>query len=221
MTLFDVIVVAVLVVSSALAFMRGFTNEVLSVLAWVVAAIAALYLFPALTPIIRTVIATEWLAAVLAAIAIFIIVYLLVAGGTHRWADRLMALHDHARLLDRTLGLLFGFVRGLLIVTVAYLFFAWLVPSPADQPDWIRNAKLKSLVEGSAETLFSLAPAQSSKIFDDKPQIQAPQPPSKRQEAPPPAPDPANSGADTDEGAGYNSSERRGLDRLFENTTGQ
>jgi len=221
LTLFDGIVIAVLLVSGGLAFMRGLTNEVLSILAWVVAAFASLYLFPLLTPLLRSVIGTEWLAAVVAALIIFIIVYLLVAAGTHRWADRLMALHERAQTLDRTLGLIFGVARGLLIVTVAYLFFAWLVPDSADQPAWIRNAQMKPLVESSAEALFSLAPNDSAKIFEKEPQNSSPASPSPTQEAVPPAPDSDKSDADTGERPGYNSSERMGLDRLFENTTGE
>ncbi|HEX7777379.1 MAG TPA: CvpA family protein [Parvibaculum sp.] len=226
MTLFDGIVIAVLAISSVLALLRGFTNEVLSILAWVVGALAALWLFPYATPIVRTFIATEWLAAVLAALAIFIVGYLLVAAFTMRWADHMLALFEQAETLDKTLGFLFGLLRGLLIVTVAYLFFAWLVPNPADQPDWIRNAKLRPLVESSAATLFTLAPSEPSRLLPRALGSEAQKPAPQRQTAAPqPAPEPnppadsgAKSGADTTGSPGYNTSERRGLDRLFENT---
>lgn len=229
MTLFDGIVIAVLFISSALAMLRGFTNEVLSILAWVVGALAALWLFPYATPLFRTMISPDWLAAVAAAIAIFIVGYVLVAAFTVRWADHLLALHEQAEMLDRTLGFLFGFARGLLIVTVAYLFFAWLVPNPADQPDWIRTARLRPLVERSAATLFTLAPtAESSRAAVSRIAAPArPVPPAQATEtvparaapaANPQASAPAKSDADSAKGDGYNTSERRGLDRLFEST---
>ncbi|MDR3500865.1 MAG: CvpA family protein [Parvibaculum sp.] len=226
MTLFDGIVIAVLAISSVLALLRGFTNEVLSILAWVVGALAALWLFPYATPIFRSFIGTEWLAAVVAALAIFIVGYLLVAAFTMRWADHMLALFEQAETLDKTLGFLFGLVRGLLIVTVAYLFFAWLVPNPADQPDWIRNAKLRPLVESSAATLFTLAPSEPGRLLPHIPGNQARTPAPERQTvapqpspaANPPAETGAKSGADTAGTPGYNTSERRGLDRLFENT---
>lgn len=226
MTLFDGIVIAVLAISSVLALLRGFTNEVLSILAWVVGALAALWLFPYATPIFRSFIGTEWLAAVVSALAIFIIGYLLVAAFTMRWADHLLALFEQAETLDKTLGFLFGLLRGLLIVTVAYLFFAWLVPNPADQPDWIRNARLRPLVESSAATLFTLAPSEPGRLLSHMPGNAArTSAPERQTAAPQPAPaanlpvdSGAKSGADTAGDAGYNSSERRGLDRLFENT---
>ena len=39
-----------------------------------------------------------------------------------------MMLDSRVGALDRTLGFLFGLGRGLIIVVVAFLFFAWLVP---------------------------------------------------------------------------------------------
>ena len=41
-----------------------------------------------------------------------------------------MILDSRIGALDRTLGFLFGLGRGLVIVVVAFLFFAWLVPRP-------------------------------------------------------------------------------------------
>lgn len=223
MTLFDIIVIGVLLVSSMLAMLRGFTNEVLSILAWVVGALAALWLFPYLTPVLAEVISPAWLAAAAAAIGIFIAGYLVTAALTSRWSGSLMEIHDRAGMLDRTLGFIFGLARGLLIVTVAYLFFAWLVPNPADQPDWIRNAKTRTVVEDTAAFLFSLAPQDSGSSTSRSTAPVQSEPP-RQQAAPAPA-EPArpapDSGADRGNGAGYNPSERRGLDRLFENTTGE
>ena len=226
MTLFDVIVIGVVLVSSVLALLRGFTNEILSIIAWVVGALAALWLFPYLTPVLREVISPEWLAAAIAAVGIFIAAYAICAAFTARWSDSLMDMHERAGMLDRTLGFIFGLARGLLIVTVAYLFFAWLVPDPDDQPDWIRYAKTKPVVEDTAALLFSLAPRPGSGSSGGSERSTAPlqSEPPRQQAAPAPAeprqtaPD---SGADTGNGPGYNPSERRGLDRLFENTTGE
>ncbi|MBX3508536.1 MAG: CvpA family protein [Parvibaculum sp.] len=220
MTLFDIIVIGVLLVSSVLAMLRGFTNEVLSILAWVVGALAALWLFPYLTPALADVISPSWLAAAVAAVGIFIAGYILTAALTSRWSGSLMEIHDRAGMLDRTLGFIFGLARGLLIVTVAYLFFAWLVPNPDQQPDWIRNAKTRTVVEDTAAFLFSLAPREGSAGASRRTAPVQSEPP-RQQAAPPPAepvrPAP-DSGADRGNGAGYNPSERRGLDRLIENT---
>src|SRR3569623_2045897 len=103
-------------------------------------------------------------------------------------------------MLDRSLGLIFGALRGLLIVTIAYLFFAWLVPNPGEQPSWIRDAKLRPLVEQTAATLFTLAPSESTLsslprdrlIYGDSP------PKSAAPAANPPAAAPSNSQSKSD-----------------------
>jgi len=227
LTLFDVIVIGVVLVSSMLALLRGFTNEILSIIAWVVGALAALWLWPYLAPVLRGVISPEWLASAIAAVAIFIAAYAVCAAFTARWSDSLMDIHERAGMLDRTLGFIFGVARGLLIVTVAYLFFAWLVPNPDDQPDWIRTAKTRPVVEDTAALLFSLAPQRGSGTTSgpaERTTAPLQSEPPRQQAAPAPAEPrqtPPDSGADTGNGPGYNPSERRGLDRLFENTTGE
>lgn len=217
MTLFDLIVIGILLVSSVLALLRGFTNEMLSIVAWVAGALAALWLFPYVAPFFAKIITSPWLAAVAAALTIFLAGYLLVAALTARWSGALMDIHDRASLLDRTLGFLFGLARGLLIVTVAYLFFVWLVPDPKDHPDWIREAQFRPTIESTAGLLFALAPTNERPAATAPAPVPAPAP----QVQPAPRDEPVNSDADRANGPGYNPSERRGLDRLFESTTGE
>ena len=69
---------------------------------------------------------------------VFLVTLLIVSIITVRISD--MILDSRIGALDRTLGFLFGLGRGLIIVVVAFLFFAWLVPANK-QPDWVRNAK--------------------------------------------------------------------------------
>ncbi|MGV8996898.1 MAG: CvpA family protein [Parvibaculaceae bacterium] len=225
MTLFDGIVIAVLIISGGLAFLRGFINEVLSILAWVIGAVAALTLSKYVTPMFREFLGQDWLATIAAALAVFMLAYFVATIFASRWSAKLLDIFEQAEMMDRTLGLVFGLLRGLLIVTVAYLFFAWLVPLPSEQPDWIRNAKTRPLVERSAAMLFSLTPIDGGTkprsereplIYQDR------QPTSQVPAAKPPAAAPnnsqGNSGADTGKTPSYNSSERKGLDRLFEST---
>jgi membrane protein required for colicin V production len=47
--------------------------------------------------------------------------------------------------------------RGLIIVVVAFLFFAWLVP-PRTQPTWVANAKSKVVLQRTGDWLMSMLP---------------------------------------------------------------
>src|SRR5262249_62026160 len=52
-------------------------------------------------------------------------------------------------------GFLFGLARGLVIVVVAFLFFAWLVPDRS-QPEWVRSAKSKLVLQNTGQWLMSM-----------------------------------------------------------------
>ena len=47
--------------------------------------------------------------------------------------------------------------RGLIIVVVAFLFFAWLVPAKT-QPSWVANAKSKVVLQSTGDWLMSMLP---------------------------------------------------------------
>jgi len=68
-----------------------------------------------------------------------------------------MILDSRVGALDRTLGFLFGLGRGLVIVVVAFLFFAWLVPDRS-QPEWVKNAKSRVVLQGTGQWLMSMLP---------------------------------------------------------------
>ena len=74
---------------------------------------------------------------------------------TVRFSD--MVLDSRVGALDRTLGFLFGLGRGLIIVVVAFLFFAWLVPG-SKQPDGVKNAKSLEVLNKTGEWLQALLP---------------------------------------------------------------
>ena len=124
-----------MVVSGLLAMVRGFASEILSILAWVVAALAALLLYPLLIPLVQAVAEPYWLALAISAAGIFGVVYIAISALTYRWTDR--AHGGEIGFLDRSLGFIFGVFRGLLVVAIAFLLFTWLVPEREDQPDWI------------------------------------------------------------------------------------
>jgi membrane protein required for colicin V production len=59
--------------------------------------------------------------------------------------------------LDRSLGLVFGFLRGAVLICVGWLIFAWLLPRE-DYPEWVTEAKLRPLVERGSVLLVGLQP---------------------------------------------------------------
>ncbi len=154
-TWLDFLLLGVMLISGLLAMIRGFMREVLSIAAWATAAIATVLLYNRVLPIAKANIANDIIASVLVIGGIFLLTLLLVSIITVRVSD--MILDSRIGALDRTLGFLFGLARGLIIVVVAFLFFSWLVPSNK-QPDGVRNAKSRVVLENTGEWLQGLLP---------------------------------------------------------------
>ena len=154
-TWLDLLLLGVMLVSGLLAMIRGFMREVLSIAAWAAAAIATIILFPKILPMAQANISSEIVAKGAVIGGVFLVTLLIVSVITVRISD--MILDSRIGALDRTLGFLFGLARGLVIVVVAFLFFAWLVPANK-LPDGVRNAKSRVVLENTGEWLQALLP---------------------------------------------------------------
>src|SRR5476651_2596773 len=154
-TLLDIILLVVMLISGLLAMIRGFMREILSIGAWGVAALVTLYSYSRVLPIAKQYIPSDMGAAGVSIGAVFLITLLVVSIITVRISD--MILDSRVGALDRTLGFLFGLGRGLVIVVVAFLFFAWLVPDRS-QPEWVRGAKSKVVLQSTGQWLMSMLP---------------------------------------------------------------
>src|SRR6202158_2697421 len=154
-TLLDIILIGVMLVSALLAMIRGFMREILSTAAWGIAAVVTLYAYSKLLPFAKSYFNNDIVAAAVVGGGTFLGTLLIVSIVTVRFSD--MVLDSRVGALDRTMGFLFGLARGLIIVVVAFLFFAWLVPSKT-QPAWVANAKSKIVLQSTGDWLMSMLP---------------------------------------------------------------
>jgi len=181
-TLLDILLIGIMLISALLAMIRGFMREVLSIAAWVVAALATLYAFLKIVPAAKSYFNNDIVAYAVVLGGTFVGTLLIVSVITVRFSD--MVLDSRIGALDRTLGFLFGLGRGLIIAVVAFLFVDWLVPERS-QPGWVRDAKSLVVLKDTGEWLKQLLPedldATISKRFKKtKPEDEEPQPPGRR-----------------------------------------
>jgi membrane protein required for colicin V production len=154
-TLLDILLLVVMLISGLLAMIRGFMREILSIAAWGIAALVTLYSYAKLLPTAKQYFNSDMVATGITVGGVFLVTLLIVSVITVRISD--MVLDSRVGALDRTLGFLFGLGRGLIIVVVAFLFFAWLVPTKA-QPSWVQNAKSRVVLQSTGQWLMSMLP---------------------------------------------------------------
>jgi membrane protein required for colicin V production len=151
----DLGLIAVVLVSALLAMLRGFTREVLAIASWAAAAVAAVYLHPLALPYVKPYIAKDVIALAVAAAAVFFVTLIIVWLITIKLSDAI--LDSKIGALDRSLGFLFGAVRGLLLCVIAFLFFNWLVPAQT-QPEWVKTARMRPLLQATGDQLIAVLP---------------------------------------------------------------
>jgi membrane protein required for colicin V production len=154
-TIFDGIVIGVVLFSAVLAMVRGFSREVLSIASWAGSVAAAYYLYPVLVPYLMSYTSDERIAMAGSAGIIFLIALIVISFITSRIAD--FIIDSRIGALDRTLGFLFGAARGLLLLVVAVAFWNWLI-DVRQRPDWVNNSKSKPFLDSLVLKLEAVLP---------------------------------------------------------------
>lgn len=139
----DWAVVAIVTLSTLLSLLRGFTREALSLLGWIAAFVIA-YVFAGELASRMSGLISNITARYIAAWLLLLVGVLLVTG----LVSMLMVQMVRATglgTLDRLLGTIFGFARGVMIVLVLVFLIRELLP-PRDQV-WLYQAQLMPQID--------------------------------------------------------------------------
>jgi len=171
----DAALVAVVAISGLVAMYRGFTREVLSILYWVAAAVAAFYVIfyqQGFAEELAKQLANPpqqvhlIIARIIIGSAIFLVVLIIVHLITSHISDTV--LDSRIGPIDRILGLGFGVVRGFILVVIPYMFAVSFVCKdgatraiaqgcqPGELPGWIEDARSKNMIKSTGSTLFGV-----------------------------------------------------------------
>ena len=137
----DWFILIVLVASGVISFARGFTKEFLSLFLWLAAFIAAISLEYLATPKINEFIGNEEVSEIVSYITVFII-FIFLGGIVIKFISKLIKWSG-ASGFDRFLGVLFGLIRGLIVLFVIFL----LLPSSLKTTDLINDSKITPIIQ--------------------------------------------------------------------------
>src|ERR671916_3037717 len=160
-SILDLVVLGVVLISALLAAVRGFTREVLAIVAWVVAAAAAWYLHPTALPIAQQYISSNTVALVASIGAIFVITLIVVSIITVQTSD--LILDSRIGDLDRTLGLFFGAARGFLICVIGWAFMGWLLQGK--NPEWAAASRTRPAMENTRDNIIAMLPENAEALI--------------------------------------------------------
>ena len=154
LTAFDVGVGVLVLISAILATARGLTREVLSLATWAGSAAIAIYMWQYHPEIARQQIAEPIVADIATVVVTFIVALIVLHLLTMRIAD--FVVDSRIGPIDRTLGFVFGVLRGILIAIVITIFGTWLLPN--NLPSWAANSQSLPHLQNMGRTLITLLP---------------------------------------------------------------
>ena len=154
MTIFDYLVLFVLIASVVISTLRGLVKEILSLLGWIVAFVVANAYGAQLAPMLPELLPGETARLIMAFIVLFLGVRILM--GLLSLAIGAVIAATGLTLADRGLGGLFGLARGIVIVLAAVILCGM---TAIPQQDFWRNALLSPMAETGARTVKPFLPA--------------------------------------------------------------
>lgn len=215
-TFVDGAVALIIILSGVLAFSRGLTRELFAIIGWIIAAVAALYFAPAVEPLMHEIpavgdfFASSCVISTIAAFTLIVALCLLVLSVFTPFFAGVVA--DSAfGIVDKILGFVFGVLRGLLLIAVAFLIFINL--SAEESIPQLETAATRPLMEESAAVIQENLPDGVPEWFGERIDAlmaacrgSAPAAPAGTDDAPAPDADAAEPGAEpegaADEAAG-------------------
>lgn len=156
LNLFDAAVICILALSCLFAFFRGFVREVLSLGAWIGAAIVTIYYFPAMAAYLKP----HFKSAVGAAGVGTLIIYTVALIGfslINAVIIKFVRSGNDVGMLDNALGFMFGLGRGAFIISLGYFLMTIAMPEK-EYPVWLKNSVTRPYAEMGAIKLAKVAP---------------------------------------------------------------
>jgi membrane protein required for colicin V production len=155
-TQFDFLVIALLLISAAVGFARGAVREVFALVALVAAAALAIFGLPLFGPMLREVVKPGWLGTIASLVLVFGVAFValrLIGAAIARHVQNTQMLG----FLDRSLGLLIGLGRGLIVLGALFLMFNAATPEDL-RPRWITGARTWPLAASMGGLIERLVP---------------------------------------------------------------
>ncbi|WP_120078563.1 CvpA family protein [Aurantiacibacter odishensis] len=168
MTGFDLIVLLIVGVGAIGGFLRGFVQEVLSIMAWVLAIFAIRFLHTDLTAAILDFMGSPITASILAFALLLLIPY-----AAMKLIARIAGRSTRNSVLgpiDRVLGFGFGALKGVIIVVIAFSLLVLgydTVWGAKGRPLWIAEARTYQLVDAGSRAMVQIIAERRARLLEE------------------------------------------------------
>lgn len=170
---FDYIVLFIVFLSVLFGLAKGFIRSFLSFIGWVLAGYISYISFPLVKPFLLNHSSNEMIVNVGGPVATYFVVLTIISLINYQLINLLGSFAGG--MVDRSLGVAFGFVRGALVVTVAFIGLTIIAPGMEDDkvqktyqqqtsltknlaPEWLQKAETYQLLRIGEAILVTSIP---------------------------------------------------------------
>ena len=151
LTALDYVYIVVVLVSTIWATVRGGVYETIATLSWVVAAIAARFVSPILDGWLQSWFKlSESTVGTLVASYFIVFFVILIAVGFFNQKLRDKIQNSIMNVTDKTLGVIFGIVRGIVVMGIVYWGALWYYSDAPRLPRWLDMARTRPIMQVTA-----------------------------------------------------------------------
>ncbi len=151
LTVLDYIYIAIIFGSTIWATIRGGVYETIATMSWVAAAVAARFASPWLDKLLQgwfklsestvgTLVASYFI--------VFFVILILTSFINQKLREKIQ--HSILNITDKTLGVIFGIVRGVVVMGLLYWLMLWYYSDTPTLPVWLENARTRPIMQMTA-----------------------------------------------------------------------
>ena len=151
--IFDLCILIFILFSAFFAFLRGFTQEFFSLFSWIGSFVGSYFFGNLFINSINKLIGNLIISTISAYLIVFIFLLFIFSFITKRFSQTIKS--SDVGMVDRTLGFMFGVLRGYFIVSLCLFSFNYFYDG--DKIEWVENSKVNFVVLITNSKILDLA----------------------------------------------------------------
>ena len=150
--MFDLIILSIILISAFFAFFLGISLELLSISGWILSFIGAHKYGNNLVNFFNKFINNILISTGLSYFIVFLIIFIIFSFLTKRFS--IYIKESYVGILDKTLGFIFGILRGYLLIGLCFFGFDYFYQGK--KLDFIDNSKIIPIIKITNNTILRL-----------------------------------------------------------------
>ena len=148
--MFDVVILVLILISALFAFFRGFSLELLSISVWIISFFVSYAYGNNLINFFNKIINNIFISTAVSYVVAFLIIFVIFSFLTRKFS--VFIKDSYFGLIDKSLGFIFGILRGYVIVGLCFFLFDYFYKGK--KLEFIDNSKIIPVIKITNNEIF-------------------------------------------------------------------